>query len=71
MRNDESVPIISPRCSKLLIDRIGKFGKFLGCSGYPDCTYIYDLSGFTNIVCPDCEKRLRGVLLISTQVYIL
>lgn len=29
-----------PECSKQLIARFGKFGKFIGCSGYPECNYM-------------------------------
>ncbi len=28
-----------PRCGGLLVKRNGKYGAFLGCSGYPDCRY--------------------------------
>lgn len=28
-----------PRCRKDLVERIGKFGKFLGCSGFPKCKF--------------------------------
>jgi DNA polymerase III delta prime subunit len=29
-----------PKCGKPLVQRMGKFGPFDGCSGYPDCKYI-------------------------------
>ena len=28
-----------PECKKPLLERIGRFGKFIACSGYPDCKY--------------------------------
>lgn len=28
-----------PECSKILIIKLGKYGKFLSCSGYPECDY--------------------------------
>ncbi len=28
-----------PKCGEILIKRNGKFGQFLGCSGYPNCRY--------------------------------
>ncbi len=31
---------ICPRCGGKLIEREGKYGKFLGCSNYPDCKFI-------------------------------
>lgn len=29
-----------PECGKGLIVRLGKYGKFVGCSGYPECKYM-------------------------------
>ncbi len=31
---------ICPRCGGKLVEREGKYGKFLGCSNYPKCTFI-------------------------------
>lgn len=28
-----------PKCGKLLVEKKGKYGKFLGCSGFPGCQY--------------------------------
>ncbi len=30
---------ICPKCGGKLVERMGKFGKFLGCSNYPECSY--------------------------------
>src|SRR5579871_6281470 len=44
-------PVVSdqkcPKCGKPLIEREGRFGKFLGCSGYPKCKTIVRLPGDT------------------------
>lgn len=32
-----------PDCSKPLVVKLGKFGKFFACSGYPECKYIRKL----------------------------
>jgi DNA topoisomerase-1 len=32
-----------PECSKELVVKLGKFGKFFACSGYPECKYIRKL----------------------------
>ena len=34
-----------PKCGKPLSKRLGKFGMFIGCTGYPECDYIRNLSG--------------------------
>ncbi|HUQ85730.1 MAG TPA: type I DNA topoisomerase [Candidatus Limnocylindrales bacterium] len=41
-----------PECGKPLIIRHGKFGKFLSCSGFPDCKFTKTLVEQTNILCP-------------------
>lgn len=32
--------IICPKCGNKLVERNGKYGKFIGCSNYPKCRYI-------------------------------
>jgi DNA topoisomerase I len=34
-----------PKCGKPLVEREGRLGKFLGCSGYPKCKTIVNLPG--------------------------
>ncbi|MDD5416158.1 MAG: type I DNA topoisomerase [Candidatus Daviesbacteria bacterium] len=40
-----------PECGKELIVRIGKFGKFLACSGFPDCKHTEGLEEKVNAKC--------------------
>lgn len=43
-----------PQCGKQLQKRVGRFGPFISCSGYPDCKYIkQEKSSFD---CPECGK---------------
>lgn len=43
------IPVIQnyecPKCGKPMAEKNGKFGKFYGCSNYPDCTGIRDGDG--------------------------
>ncbi len=66
-----------PKCSKPLISRFGKYGRFIGCSGYPDCDYMrkVDKDGSTEeVVAPEevpdrvCPKD-GGKLLIRSGKY--
>ncbi len=41
-----------PQCGKELIIRIGKFGKFLACSGFPECKHTESLEEKINVKCP-------------------
>jgi DNA topoisomerase-1 len=34
----------------------GKFGSFLGCSGYPDCKNIRPINKKTGHSCPTCKE---------------
>jgi DNA topoisomerase-1 len=53
-----------PECGRPLARRRGRFGPFVGCTGYPDCRYIKKNHQKTGVVCPDCGKgelvRRRG-----------
>ncbi len=38
-----------PKCGKPLNSRLGKRGKFIGCSGYPECDYTRNLNGDASV----------------------
>ena len=42
LHNDKELEniMICPKCGNELIQRKGKYGKFIGCSNYPKCKYI-------------------------------
>lgn len=44
------------RCGKPMIIRLGKYGKFVGCSGFPDCRNIRSLLKSTGVTCPKCGE---------------
>ncbi|MCL6519345.1 MAG: type I DNA topoisomerase [Armatimonadetes bacterium] len=41
-----------PQCGKPLVKRTSKYGKFLGCSGYPKCKYIENIPQPVGVACP-------------------
>jgi DNA topoisomerase I len=54
-----------PECGSPLVEKRGRFGKFIACSTYPDCRYTRDLSGqaraedeATGESCPTCGRPL-------------
>ncbi len=49
---------ICPVCGKNLVERDGKFGIFLGCPGYPECTFTMPLVEVMPGRCPKCGGRL-------------
>ncbi|MBI2038887.1 MAG: type I DNA topoisomerase [Candidatus Niyogibacteria bacterium] len=46
-----------PTCGKSLIVRHGRFGRFIACSGFPECKYTEALPPVSlNIPCPLCNE---------------
>jgi len=43
----ESERFSCPKCGKRLIKKNGKYGPFLGCANYPDCSFVRNLKGNT------------------------
>jgi len=41
-----------PECGKPLLIRTGRFGRFISCSGYPDCTFKKPFMTKTGAICP-------------------
>lgn len=39
----EAKPSVCPKCGGQLIERKGKYGRFMGCSNYPKCDYTSKL----------------------------
>lgn len=55
---------VCPQCGAPLIFKYGRFGKFIGCSNYPQCRYKTAVAVRTGVRCPECggelvEKRTR------------
>lgn len=58
-----------PKCSQPLSIRLGKRGRFIGCTAYPECDYTQNLEAQVGVesepevvegrTCPECEKPLH------------
>ena len=72
-RSDVTQEVIEeacPQCGSPLSIRLGKHGRFIGCTNYPQCDYTRDLEGTSNpeqaapeVVegrsCPECGSELQ------------
>jgi DNA topoisomerase-1 len=53
---------LCPKCQKVnLVERDGRFGRFIACSSYPKCKFIKKdetaaLLNHTGVPCPICKK---------------
>jgi DNA topoisomerase-1 len=55
---DELTEETCPKCGKPLVVKVGRYGKFLACSGYPECKHTASLHVKTGVSCPECGSEL-------------
>ena len=55
---DEVSEEICPECGRNLVVKSGRFGRFLACPGYPDCSFTMPLVVEMPGRCPKCGGRL-------------
>ena len=55
---DEETDQICEICGKPMVIKIGRFGKFLACSGFPECTNTKAIVHETGGLCPYCGKKV-------------
>jgi DNA topoisomerase-1 len=72
----ETLDETCPECGRQLQRKVGRYGPFVGCSGYPECRYIKkDPPTRLEIGCPECgqgeivEKRTRFGLFYGCDRY--
>ena len=54
----ELVEETCPKCGKPLAIKVGRFGKFLACSGYPECKFTKSFQVKIGVNCPQCGSEL-------------
>ena len=55
---DEKTDQVCEICGKPMVIKLGRYGKFLACSGFPECTNTKRLVTETPGKCPYCGKRV-------------
>jgi DNA topoisomerase-1 len=69
---------VCPNCGKPMLLRSGRYGEFLGCSGYPECkTILKPKEAETGVACPvsGCEGQItekrsrRGKIFYGCNKY--
>ena len=49
---------ICPNCGKPIVNKQGRFGRFLACIGYPECKYTQSIKKEIGIKCPECGGEI-------------
>jgi len=55
---DEITTEICEKCGKPMAVKVGRFGKFLACTGYPDCKFTKRYQIKTGVKCPECGGEI-------------
>lgn len=53
---DEVSDEICEKCGRHFVYKMGRFGKFLACSGFPDCRNTKPIVKDTGVTCPNCHE---------------
>ena len=54
----ETIDELCPECGRNLVIRTGRFGRFISCSGFPECRYRRSVVNKTGALCPVCQGDL-------------
>ena len=55
---DEETDTICEECGRNMVIKIGRFGKFLACPGFPECKNTKRIVNETGGFCPFCGKKV-------------
>ncbi len=53
---DEPSDEVCDKCGRPMVIKLGKFGKFLACSGFPECRNARPLLQRIGVACPTCHE---------------
>ncbi len=55
---DEQSDVICEKCGRTMVYKLGRYGKFLACPGFPECRNTKTIVVDTGVKCPKCEGRI-------------
>ena len=61
---NDPAPEACPLCGKPQVIRIGRFGKFIACSGYPECKYT---AKYVEKIEAKCPEDGGDIVLLRTK----
>ncbi|RKN86532.1 type I DNA topoisomerase [Paenibacillus ginsengarvi] len=53
---DEVTDILCEKCGRHMVIKMGRFGKFLACSGFPECRNAKPIVKEIGVTCPKCKE---------------
>ncbi len=61
----ETTDEVCEKCGKPMVVKLGRFGKFLACSGFPDCKTTKTLKTAPATIGMKCPKCIEGEVIIK------
>ena len=55
---DEETDVVCEKCGRNMVIKIGPYGKFLACPGFPECRNAKQIIQETGGTCPKCGKKV-------------
>jgi DNA topoisomerase-1 len=55
---DEPADEICPKCGRPMVIKTGRFGRFISCTGYPECKTAKPIVKETGVPCPKCAGAI-------------
>lgn len=52
---EDKTDLICDKCGKPMVVKFGRYGRFIACSGYPDCKNIVKVVNKIGVPCPKCS----------------
>ncbi len=72
---DEVTDIICEKCGRNMVIKVGRFGKFLACPGFPECRNTKTIAEEAGVDCPKCggkvliKKSKKGRKFLGCENY--
>lgn len=55
-KTEEATDEVCDLCGKPMVIKLGRFGRFMACTGFPDCKNTKAILKSTGIACPKCQE---------------
>ena len=56
---DEVSDVVCDKCGRMMVYKYGRFGKFLACSGFPECKNTKPIIQTIDVPCPVCGGKVQ------------
>ena len=66
---DEKSDVVCDKCGRIMVYKMGRFGKFLACPGFPECRNAKPIVKETGAFCPKCGKKILEKKSKTGKVY--